>query len=183
LLPPVQVCRKLFPVQSRPGNVVPDAALHVQLHVLWGGKFLMEMWQHDHNPRVLPLTLRFLAQNYNVHYEHTAKGENNYSEGWTGVIFKYKTAVSHHIIRVYHTDSWLCLEKTDILISNSRKFTIWMTYQTFLFKVYDECYMCVNSNDINLAWILKTYNYQNISHIKCMRMHMCVCVYTWIYYT
>jgi len=41
----------------------------------------MEMWQHDHNPRVLPLTLRFLVQNYNVHYEHTAKGENNYSEG------------------------------------------------------------------------------------------------------
>lgn len=65
----------------------------------------MEMCQHDHNPRVLPLALRFLAQNYNVHYEHTAKGENNYNNWWTGVIMQYKTAVSQHIIRVYHSDS------------------------------------------------------------------------------
>ena len=47
--------------------------------------------------------------------------------------------------------------------------------------------MCVNSNDINLARILKTYNYQNISHIKCIHTHtraraharVCVCVCTY----
>jgi len=39
--------------------------------------------------------------------------------------------------------------------------------------------MYVNSNDINLARILKTYNYQNIFHIKrmCMHMFVYVCVY------
>jgi hypothetical protein len=36
----------------------------------------MEKWQHDHNPTVLLSAPVFPVLNYNVCYEHTAKGEN-----------------------------------------------------------------------------------------------------------